>query len=87
MRSHLFSSLCRRSGLLLGLVFLLATKVSAEPLMNGLAAHSELGKERFIAALYVDNPSTAPSTLLSANGTAMTSCREFLCGPLRRPRR
>lgn len=35
--------------------------------MNGLAAHSELGKEHFIAALYTDSLSTTPNTLLSAN--------------------
>ncbi len=53
--------------LLLGLLFITSANLSAAPLLNGLAPHIELGQEQFLAALYVDSPSSAPSTLLSAN--------------------
>jgi len=40
----------------------------AEPLLNGLAPHLELGKERFIAGLYVDELSGDAASLLNSGG-------------------
>ncbi len=40
----------------------------AEPLLNGLAPHMELGKERFIAGLYVDELSKDANALLNSRG-------------------
>lgn len=55
------------TSLLLCLLFITSANLSAAPLLNGLAPHTELGQDQFLAALYVDSPSTSPSTLLSAN--------------------
>lgn len=38
----------------------------AEPRLNGMAIHSQLGKEQFIAALYAETPSTEARELLTA---------------------
>lgn len=38
---------------------LLSVSVWAQPLLNGMAVHSELGEEQFIAALYTDNRTTS----------------------------
>lgn len=44
----------------------IATKVSANPLLNGVATHSELGKEQFIAGLFTSTLSTSANSILSA---------------------
>ncbi len=41
--------------------------VSSAPLLNGVAVHTELGKEQFIAGLYSDSLSTEAGPLLSAD--------------------
>lgn len=46
----------------------LSSWTAAEPLLNGLAVSTELGKERFIAALYSDNLSSDANTILNASG-------------------
>lgn len=46
-------------------VLLLPFASFAEPLLNGLAVSTELGKERFIAALYTDTLSTSASEVLN----------------------
>ncbi|MEJ2419648.1 MAG: TonB family protein [Exilibacterium sp.] len=38
----------------------------ADPTLNGLAVHQELGKERFIAALYAEHTTSNPATLLNS---------------------
>lgn len=40
---------------------------AAAPLLNGVAVHTELGKEQFIAGLYADSPTDDAATLLSSN--------------------
>ncbi len=45
---------------------LAASKVSANPLLNGVATHSELGKEQFIAGLFTSTLSTSANSILSA---------------------
>jgi protein TonB len=40
----------------------------AEPRLNGLAVNTEFGKERFIAALYTDNPTRSAEEMLSSTG-------------------
>jgi protein TonB len=42
-------------------------QATAAPLLNGVAVHTELGEEQFIAGLYVDSPSTSASQILSAD--------------------
>ncbi len=42
-------------------------QASAAPLLNGVAVHTELGDEQFIAGLYVDSPSASASQILSAD--------------------
>lgn len=39
----------------------------AEPLINGIASHSEFNKERFIAALYSETLSSDANTIIQAN--------------------
>ena len=63
MKSHSFIA---RFCLIWTLLSIFALQARAEPLLNGLATHTELGKERFIAALYADTPSTSPATLIGA---------------------
>lgn len=43
----------------------LAAKVHADPLLNGVATHSELGKEQFIAGLFTASLSTSSNSILS----------------------
>lgn len=55
----------------LGLFTLLAASASwlhAQPGLNGLAVNTEFGKERFIAALYADQPSSNAEDILSSSG-------------------
>ena len=42
-------------------------QATAAPLLNGVAVHSELGNEQFIAGLYADSPSSNAGQLLSAD--------------------
>ncbi len=58
----------KRSASYLTLFFMLAlgSQVFAEPRLNGLAVHSELGKERFIAGLSVSSLSNQPRSILIA---------------------
>jgi len=42
-------------------------QATAAPLLNGVAVHTELGDEQFIAGLYVDSPSDSASKILSAD--------------------
>lgn len=43
----------------------LAAKLYADPLLNGVATHSELGKEQFIAGLFTSTLSTSSNSILS----------------------
>lgn len=59
----------RLSHLLLCTTLLLgATALRAEPLLNGMAVSSELGKERFIAAIYSSSLSKDANALLTSSG-------------------
>ena len=40
----------------------------AEPVINGSSIYTDLGKDQFIASLYLDTPSTTPSDILSVEG-------------------
>ena len=42
---------------------------AADPMLNGIAVHSELGKEQFIGALYSNPLSDNPDTLISSSQT------------------
>ncbi|MFL0800581.1 MAG: TonB family protein [Agarilytica sp.] len=44
----------------------LASRTYAEPLLNGVATHSELGKEQFIAGLFTTTLSTSANSILSS---------------------
>ncbi|MDO3388415.1 TonB family protein [Gilvimarinus sp. SDUM040013] len=46
---------------------LIATKLHAEPLLNGVAVHQELGKDRFIGAIYSENLTESADLLLASN--------------------
>lgn len=46
---------------------LLCSWAHAEPMLNGIASHQELGKEQFIGALFSDSISNNADTLLAAN--------------------
>ncbi len=46
---------------------LLCSIVRAEPMLNGIASHQELGKEQFIGALFSESLSNNADTLLAAN--------------------
>ncbi len=43
----------------------LSAKLYADPLLNGVATHSELGKEQFIAGLFTSTLSTSSNSILS----------------------
>jgi len=45
---------------------LASSQAAAEPRLNGLAVHSELGKERFIAGLFLTTPSNSARDILIA---------------------
>lgn len=48
-------------------LFLLSSIVHAEPMLNGIASHEDLGKEQFIGALFAESITNNADTLLSAN--------------------
>lgn len=48
-------------------LFLFCSAVRAEPMLNGIASHQELGKEQFIGALFSESISNNADTLLAAN--------------------
>jgi protein TonB len=48
-------------------LFLLSSIVHAEPMLNGIASHQDLGKEQFIGALFAESITNNADTLLSAN--------------------
>lgn len=52
---------------LITLLFLACSQVNADPLLNGLAIHSELGKESFIAGLSVSSLSSNSRDILIAD--------------------
>ena len=54
----------RPLGLLAVFFFTISFPVFAEPLLNGLASHSELSKEQFIGALYLTTPSDSAQEIL-----------------------
>ena len=65
MNTHLFSRMLQRTGF--GLAILLSSAyLQAQPLLNGLAVSTELGKERFIAALYTDSLSSDANEVLNS---------------------
>ncbi len=43
-----------------------ATRTYADPLLNGVATHSELGKEQFVAGLFTTTLSTSANSILSS---------------------
>lgn len=55
-----------RKGLCLILIFF-SFSAYAAPMLNGLAIHSELGKEQFLGALYSEVLSNDPETLIKSN--------------------
>ena len=67
------STIYFRIGLLLAL--LLPVSSHAEPLLNGLAVHSELGKEQFIAGLYSSTLSESAKTILLDNAEKRVQVR------------
>ncbi len=68
---NLFSSTAFRFCIGLCLVWL-ASLANAAPQLNGMAMHTELGKEQFIAAIYADAPSAdAKELILSDQNKAM----------------
>jgi protein TonB len=48
-------------------VLLVASLVKAEPMLNGISSHQELGQEQFIGALFSETISNNADTLLAAN--------------------
>ncbi|WP_179957594.1 TonB family protein [Exilibacterium tricleocarpae] len=48
------------------LLLIFPTLAQAEPILNGIATHQELGKERFIAAVYSENMYNDPMALLAS---------------------
>ena len=48
-------------------LLLSSTLLRAEPMLNGISSHSELGQEQFIGALFSETISNNADTLLSAN--------------------
>ncbi len=61
--SRYISALIAKCAILLALS--LAAKLYADPLLNGVATHSELGKEQFIAGLFTSTLSTSSNSILS----------------------
>lgn len=47
------------------LLALICQATQATPVLNGLSSHSEFNKERFIGALYVDNPDTDAASIFN----------------------
>lgn len=54
-------------GLLLPLLLSTPLPAVAEPILNGMAIHSEFNKERFIGALFVERPDTSADSVLQSN--------------------
>lgn len=48
-------------------IFLLCSIAKAEPMLNGISSHQELGKEQFIGALFSETISNNADTLLAAS--------------------
>ncbi len=62
------SSAANRLLLLTGAIFFCLTSLAhAAPMLNGIATYSEFNKERFLAALYTESPSTDAATLFDTN--------------------
>ena len=49
------------------LLILFCSYAQAEPLLNGLALHQELGNEQFIGALYSETLTDDADTLINSN--------------------
>ncbi len=59
--------------LAVSLLLLLSQNILAAPLLNGLSPHTELGKEKFIAGLYLENLSSDAAAILQDKGQKQIS--------------
>lgn len=57
------------------ILVMLSTRSLAEPLLNGLAIHHDLGKERFIAGLYADTLTNSAESLFNNSETRRMEMR------------
>ena len=68
MRKYLKFSVAYLQTLAITALLFVGVGVKAEPLLNGLASHLELGQERFIAGLYVESLSEDAASIMKDTG-------------------